>query len=168
MKTLKLQSTVLLLAACVILQSGCGPADSKDAIIGAAHPDNMARLVTLYTLYQSRNPGDGYMGPSDEEDFKEFVQGVDEKMLARIAVDKSSLDDVFMGDRDGEPYKIRYGVQGSARGCAEAAIFESVGVDGKRMVGFLNTVKKEVDSSEYDQLFSGEISAPVATPGRDR
>ena len=41
-------------------------------------------------------------------------------------------------------------------GSSEPVIFEAVGVDGKREVGFLNMTQREVDAAEYDQLFAGK------------
>ncbi len=40
-------------------------------------------------------------------------------------------------------------------GSAEPAVFEATGSNGKRMVGFLNMVQKEVDAADYDTLWAG-------------
>ena len=71
---------------------------------------------------------------------------------------------LFVSPRDNQPFKIRYGVQGSIMGSSEPVIFEATGVDGKREVGFLNMTEKEVDAAEYDALWAGK--AAPATPSR--
>ena len=50
-------------------------------------------------------------------------------------------------------------------GSSEPVIFEAVGVDAKRMVGFLNMEQREVDEAEYRSLWSG--TTQPALPARD-
>lgn len=145
--------------------TGCGNADMRDTVIAKANSTNMARLSSLYRFYQDKN---GYVGPEDEATFKEFVKQMDVRTLTRISVDPNDLDKLFVSERDGQPFKIRYGVVGSARGCSEAAIFENEGQDGKRMVRFLNGAEREVESGEYDDLFEGKIAAPAAPKRSDQ
>jgi hypothetical protein len=99
-------------------------------------------------------------GPADEAVFREFIRTYDAKKLARIGVDPQAFDALFVSDRDGQPFKIRYGVPGSARGSREPVIFESQGVDGKWQVGFLDMDVREADDEEYERLWSGNAPQP--------
>jgi hypothetical protein len=123
---------------------------------------NIQRLANLYFTYQMKN---GWQGPSDETAFRQFISTYNPKKLARIGIDPSAVDELFVNERDGEPFKIRYSVSGSAMGCSEPVIFESVGVHGKRTVGFLNMEQRAVDAAEYESLWSG--TAQPASPARD-
>ncbi len=154
---------VLGLSACPVLLAGCsGGPDAEDAL-ASANSNNIQRLANLYFTYQTKHE---FRGPPDEAAFKEFIRTYNPQKLARIGVDPSAVDALFTSERDGQPYKIRYGVQGSIMGSSEPVVFESVGVDGQREVGFLNMTQREVDDAEYETLWSGK--ARSAAPQRER
>lgn len=142
---------------------GCGDRDPTD-LLAAANDSNIQRLANLYEAFQSRH---NWRGPKDEEDFKSFLKGWNPKKLTSIGADPNAIDDLFVSDRDGEPFKIRYGVPGHIMGSDAAVVFETTGVDGLRMVGFLNMTKREVDATEYDRLWSGAAD-PKANTARER
>jgi hypothetical protein len=146
---------------CVLLASpvGCGGADN-DTTLAEVNSTNIQRLANLYFTFQLAND---FQGPADEAAFKGFIRGVDSQKLARVGVDPNAIDALFTSERDGEPFKIRYGVKGSAMGSSEPVIFEAVGVDGKRQVGFLNMTQREVDAAEFDLLFAGK-GPPTSAP----
>ena len=75
-----------------------------------------------------------------------------------IPVDPNALDKLFISERDGQPFKIRYGVLGSAMGSSAPVIFESAGDSKGRLVGFLDMQQREVDESEYKSLWSATAS----------
>jgi hypothetical protein len=135
------------------LSLGCGGADPAD-LLAAANDSNVQRLANLYEAFQSRH---NWRGPKDEEEFKSFLKGWNPKKLSNIGVDPNAVGDVFISSRDGEPFKVRYGVPGHIMGSNAAVVFETIGVDGRRMVGFLNITKREVDNAEYDRLWSGTV-----------
>ncbi len=130
---------------------GCGSRDPAD-LLAQANDSNVQRVANLYEAYQSRHD---WRGPKDENEFKSFLEGWNSKKLSNIGVDPTAIDDVFISERDGQPFKIRYGVPGHIMGSEAAVVFESTGVDGQRMVGFLNMTSHEVDAAEYDRLWSG-------------
>ena len=141
--------------------AGCGR-HAADKAIAKANETNMQRLANLYFTFQMKNE---WRGPSDEAEFKSFIGSYDPKKLTRIGIDPSAIDELFINERDGQPFKIRYSVAGSAMGSAEPVVFESVGADGQRRVGFLNMQQREVDESEYEDLWAGQ--AQSAQPRRD-
>jgi hypothetical protein len=141
--------SVLLLA--VSLLTGCGSSVDPDSAVAAANSNNIQRLTNLYQAYQSEN---GWLGPADDALLKDFIRGLPPKTLTRISVDAGNVDAIFVSERDGKPFKLRYKVVGSMMGSTEPVVFESEGVGGKRMVGFLNMTQRDVDSAEYDSLFA--------------
>ncbi|MGI9429927.1 MAG: hypothetical protein ACR2NM_14795 [Bythopirellula sp.] len=130
---------------------GCSSADPAD-LLAAANDSNIQRLANLYEAFQSRH---NWRGPKDEADLKSFLEGWNPNKLANIGVNPEAIDEVFVSERDGEPLQIRYGVPGHIMGSEAAVVFEKTGIDGRRMVGFLNMTRREVDAAEYDRLWAG-------------
>lgn len=133
------------------LASCSSNSDPVDAV-AKANATNLRRLASLYMEYQSAN---NWRGPEDEAQFKKFIQGISPPRLARVGVDANKLDELFVSERDGQPFKIRYKVPGNVRGSTEPVVFETTGEGGTRMVGFLDMQQREVDATEYDRLFAG-------------
>lgn len=142
----------------IVAVSGCGDLSSEDAV-SQQNDTNIKRLSNLYFRYQS---GNGWNGPESEDEFREYVKNVPQFIKERIGF--TSVDDLFVSQRDGQPFKIRLEVKGSARGCSEPAIFETDGVEGKRMVGFLNMMQREVEEQEYNDLWEGNFDPEDLIP----
>jgi hypothetical protein len=134
---------------------GCRFEIDPNAAIAKANETNIQRLANLYFTFQMKNR---WQGPKDEEQFKKFLKSYSRDKLTRIGINPDSIDELFVNERDGEPFKIRYSVRGSAMGSSEPVVFESTGVDGARMVGFLNMEQREVDESEYNDLWEGKAT----------
>lgn len=143
------------------LLSGCGASDPKDSL-AAVNSNNIQRLANLYFTYQSRHD---WRGPANEAQFKEFLKGYNPEKLKRIGIDAGKIDEVFVNERDGQPFKVRYGVPGSAMGSSEPVVFEAEGVDGVRLVGRLNMTQEETDAAKYDELWGSKVNK-VAVPQR--
>ncbi len=141
---------------------GCSSRNDRDAAIARVNDTNIQRLANLYFTYQMKN---GWQGPKDEADFREFIGNCNPRKLTRIGIDPDAIEELFINERDGQPFAIRYSVAGSAMGSSEPVIFESVGKKGKRIVGFLNMEQREVDEAEYDNLWAGKL--PPAQPARN-
>lgn len=146
-----LRATTIAAVFTLLVAAGCGGVDPA-AALAEANSTNLRRLTTLYFSYQTTHD---WRGPADEETFKEFLRSYDEKKLVRIGVDPQAVDALFVSERDGQSFKIRYAATGSARGSHEPVIFESQGVEGKRQVGFLDMEVREVEDEEYQRLWSG-------------
>jgi hypothetical protein len=149
----------ITLAICIVAGGclvGCGDSSDRESAIAAVNQQNIQRLANLYFAYQMKHD---WHGPPDEQAFKQFLRGYNPDKLARIGIDPNAIDALFVSERDGEPFKIRYGVRGSAMGSSEPVIFESKGAGGRRNVGFLNMVQREVDDAEYNDLFAGRMPA---------
>lgn len=131
---------------------GCTSGDDTYAALANANSNNIKRLANLYTTYQTKHD---WSGPPNEEAFKDFIRSYSPKKLERIGIDPAATDDIFINERDGQPFKIRYGIRGSSRGSSDAVIFEAVGVEGRRMVAYLDSYQQEVEEAEYEALFNG-------------
>jgi hypothetical protein len=130
---------------------GCGQSVDPEDAVAAVNSNNIQRVANLYLAYQTEN---NWIGPPDEAAFKDFIRGLSPNLLSRINVDPDNLDQIFDSDRDNQTFKIRYKVVGNVRGSGEPVVFESEGIDGKKMVGFLNMTQRDVDSTEYESLFA--------------
>jgi hypothetical protein len=152
---MKFTSTAYCLVAsfCLVV-SGCGGNFDSDSAVAANNSTNMQRLANLYVAYQMKNNS---AGPGNESEFRQFIENFPSVKLDRMGITLDQVDGLFVNERDGEAFKIRYNVQGSLMGSNEPVIFEAVGRGDKRMVGFLNMTQREVDSTEYDALWSGQI-----------
>jgi hypothetical protein len=143
------------------LMSGCGAVDPQDSL-AAVNSNNIQRLANLYFTYQSRND---WRGPANEAQFKAFLKNYNPEKLKRIGLEASTIDQLFINERDGQSFKIRYGVPGSAMGSSEPVIFEAEGVDGVRLVGRLNMTQEETDAAKYEELWGSKVNK-VAVPER--
>ena len=150
---------LILGSLCVLITAiGCRQS-SPESTLASLNESNVQRLVNLYFAYQKKHD---FNGPKDEQAFRQFVQGISLEKLQRIGVDPASIDGIFVSERDGQPFKIRYRIKGSMMGSQDPVVFESQGADGKRMVGFLNMTQREVDAAEYDQLWAGKATGGSA------
>ena len=163
MPNIKLTQFVVL-CVCLLAEVliGCSSRTDPDSAIARVNATNIQRLANLYFTFQSQHE---WRGPADEAEFKSYLRKYDPHKLSRIGVDPNTLDKLFISEGDGQPFKIRYGVPGSAMGSSEPVIFESAGDGKRRLVGFLDMQQREVDESEYDALWSAK---PSKAPHRER
>lgn len=157
------RAQVVVVCALLAAAVGCGGDDGGKSALAEFNSNSMQRLANLYFAFQLDHD---FKGPKDEAEFRTFIAGVPAEKLANVGVDPAAIDVLFVSPRDEQPYKVRYSVMGSAMGSAEPVIFEATGVDGKREVGFLNMTQREVDSAEYEALWSGK--GQVGQPTRER
>lgn len=155
-KKQQLTGGLLAIAIMCVCALGCGTGDPVGDAMKSANTNNISRVANVYGMFQMRNAENGYMGPKDEAEFKAFMQDPkNSETMANMGIE--DIDGVFISDRDEEPIKIRWGVKGSSRGCYEPVAFESVGVDGARLVGFCIGTQEEVeDDTTYDDMFAGK------------
>ena len=150
---------LLLISALTLV--GCGKMSPNDAI-ASVNKTNVHRLANLYVRFQTEHR---WAGPKDEEELRAYIDQLDPMVLERMGIDPTTTDDLFQSEIDGEPFKIRYGVRGNARGSNEAVVFESTGKGGVRRVGFTSTKVEEVDDdARYQGLLDGSIREPLQPP----
>lgn len=134
---------------------GC---ESKtDARLKELNGTQIQRLSNCYCFCQSSSPG--LMGPKDEAAFREFLSDPRHKKgFDRLGVNVEDLDALLTSERDGQPYKIKFGLKGSPFGFNEAIIFETEGVDGEVMVGFGGSTTELMSLEESVNLFESKAN----------
>jgi len=152
----------LLLAIGVTMLSGCG--GGAESMIAKANDSNVKRLATMYNFFHLMN---NFKGPKDEAELKSFIEAQDPKRLRLADIDPAKLDSLFVSERDKEPFVIRYGIDTVIRGPALPVVFESVGSEGLRQVGFCNGAMQEVGNEDYDRFMAGETDSETVDDGRE-
>ncbi len=151
-KLLLAASTAISMVIIAIV--GCS-GDKTRAQLLAHNSSNIRRVHNCYQLFIQRNQ---MKGPTSEKEFKDFLKspGVAPN-LKLIDMDASMVDDMFISERDGEPFIIKYGINGFG----PAIVFEAKGVDGTRMVAY-SPPKEISDDGEYERLLNGETLESVS------
>ncbi len=114
----------------------------------AAAEREMSHLKPLVILYgqflsQTGKP------PANEAQFKKFIADRGETMMKNSGV--ATVDELFISERDGQPYVIVYGKPkpGTAR---DLVAYEQKGVDGVRRVGYSLGLISDVDDARFQEL----------------
>ena len=110
-------------------------------------------------MYMENND---FVGPKNEKEFKDYLKNDATAifLLKRVEVTPEIIDDLFVSDRDGKPFVIRYGV---TREADHAVIFEDTGVEGTRLIALTNPLEVQ-DEQEYQDYLTGKIK-PEFAPG---
>ncbi len=152
-------SIVLATASLAAVLHGCS-GDNTSTQVAAVNTSNIQRLANMYSAFQNYKGG---RGPKDEAEFKAFIKNFDAPKLSMMGIDPNNLNALFTSERDSKPFKVRYKV-GGGRGAVAPVIFEQVGSEGQKQVGFTGNSKVEsVDDTSYAQLWSGK-SRPSGEP----
>ena len=158
----KPSSFYLLIIAAFIgsFLAGCGSGNIIKDTVEKLNKHNISRVANCYHFYQKLND---YDGPKDLEEFKAFLTNPEyQSNLEMMGIDQNNIDAIFVSERDNQEIKIRWGVEGSAMGSYEPVAFESVGVEGVRLIGFTNGTFDEVEDQEtYDEMLHGNYKAQV-------
>jgi hypothetical protein len=120
--------------------------------VAAMNTCNIQRLSNLYTAFQHTRGG---TGPKSETEFKTFIAEFDAQKLSMMGVDPNDLTAAFTSERDGQPFRIKYNVNGG-RGAVDAVVFEQKGADGKRQVGFTGGKIDEVNAADNTPTVAAE------------
>lgn len=143
--------------------TGCS-GDPVAQEVAGMNKTNIQRLANVYAAHQTFRGG---QGPKDEAEFKSFIKEakeLDDGKQKMMGIDKNNLDQLFVSERDGKPFKIRYKV-GGGRGSVDAVVFEAEGKEGKKQVAYTGGKVEEVDDASYQQMLAGKgPSQPAAAP----
>jgi hypothetical protein len=140
-----------------------GCSDKVAQQLGEMNKSNIQRISNLYAGYQNTQGG---KGPKDEADLTRFIKEYDPNKLKMMGIDPNDVPKLLTSERDGKPFKIRWGV-GGGRGSVAPVVFEQEGKDGKKQVGFTGGKVEEVDDAQYQAYLSGKAgtSGPAGGPG---
>ncbi|HEY2827311.1 MAG TPA: hypothetical protein VGJ04_06895 [Pirellulales bacterium] len=163
---MNLLSRNFVLGMLLLVAASCS-SDNVANVVAAKNDANIKRVVNLYNAYQSTH---GWLGPKDEKSLRDYVtdHNIPDQNLEMMGIDPKNLDGIFKSDRDGKPFKIRYGVMGGRGGVTDAIVFEDTGVGGQRLVAFNGPVVVAVDDARYKDLWEhgGTPNGVSNTAGR--
>jgi len=137
---------------------GCGKGKVAERI-AEMNATPIKRLLTSYVYFQGKH---GYKGPKNEQELRDFIADDRfQKGFDRAGIDTSDIDALFISDRDGQPFKVKYGIPGSPMGFKDPVVFESEGVDGEVMVAFGGATVEVMSSEESESLFESRKRTKV-------
>jgi len=128
--------------------------------VAVLNSSNIKRVANLYAACQSINGG---KGPKDVETIKNLANQLPNQNLEWMGVDRNKLDALFISERDGKPFKIKFGAMHAFASPHIPIVFEEEGIGGSKQVAWTNAQVREVDDAEYQQLW-GEAAPPAAGP----
>jgi hypothetical protein len=152
-RSVKRLPAVFAAAGLGLALAGCS-SDQTASQVSAMNATNLQRLTNLYTASMAAH---GWQGPKTEAELKEFIKQYDPNKLAMMHIDPNNLDAVFKSERDGKPFKVKYG-QGGGPGAAVAVVFEQESHEGKKQVGLTNGTQEDADPARYNELWSGKAA----------
>ena len=140
---------VLFTVLVLIWDGGC--TDRVTAEVASKNNSNIKRLVNLYAGYQLTH---GWQGPHNEQTLKDFVTrgGLPAKNFQMMGIDPDKLGLLFISERDGFPFKVKYGVAGGI-GSVNPIVFEQQGFGGQSEVGFTTPIVEQVSEARYNELW---------------
>lgn len=132
----------------LIVLAGCGGSNLPE--LADLNNSNIRRVHSVYKMYMKAHD---FKGPKNEAELKQHCaeDNTAKVLIERMGLDPTQLDDIFISERDGEPFKIRWGLSGLPD---HAIVFESVGVEGKRMVAL--SKPRELEAAEYEGYWTGK------------
>jgi len=142
MRPLPRRLTVLALALAV---TGCGS--------NAVESPTAKKLKGLATMYASFAVGKNGPGPKSEKEFKDYVMSAPFQQLPP-GIDPDKRGELFVSDRDGQPFVIVPGASIAGMTADKAALvaYEQTGVGGKKLVAFANSKVEEVGPDRLQEL----------------
>jgi hypothetical protein len=117
--------------------TGCGGGDASS---------NAHSHIRVLTRFYTRVSMELKRPPKDEAEFKDKIKATNADLSAFGA---DSVDELFVSERDGQPLKVVYG---SPPKGSDVVVWETTGVDGKRMVGHQIGSVEEVDEAKFREL----------------
>jgi hypothetical protein len=110
-----------------------------------------SHLRLLTNLYAKISMKSGH-NPRNEAEFKEAIKNSD---VPLEALKVSSVDELFVSERDGQPCVVVYGPRQPGN---DVVVYEQTGVDGYRQVGHMIGKVEEVDEAKFREL----VPSPAA------
>lgn len=141
----------------ILLSSGCS---DNQPDISSFNDSNLKKVRNFYELYMDEHQ---QTGPTDEAEFRDYIANgrKAQRLIKKLNLDSAAIENLFIGERDGEPLKIRYGLRQPLN---HAFVFEATGVDGMRLVA--RSPVQEMDEEEYEAWWSGKKKPkPLPTLG---
>lgn len=153
-----------VVAAVVAGVSGCGSSNDVKSIVKSINDSNGKRLANFYAMYQTRSRT--FTGPVDQQALEKFIVSVNPAELDAMGVSVDKVGQLFISERDGKPFVIRYGVKKPpVLGGHQAVICEAEGKGGAVAVFMTGPKVVEVSVSESDSYMRGDRDEEPPKPG---
>lgn len=160
---MKLSSSCVLLGLLLpILFSGCGK-DQASEMFASVNSSNIQRVANLYCVYQAQH---NFKGPANEQELKDFIANLDPSRHKYFGIDVANLDQMFVSERDKQPFKIRWGLEAKPRQGPIPIAFEQEGVKGRYRVAFSSFQVDEFDLFDYEELWAGRRDEQMVDSNR--
>ena len=143
-----------LLALVVTGAVGCGSSSDVKSIMKAINDSNGKRLANFYAMFQMRS---NFTGPADQQALEKFIVGMNPAELEAMGVKPDEVGKLFVSERDGKPFFIRYGVKKPPLlGGHQAVVFETEGQGGRIGVFMTGPKVVEVPAGEVETYRNGD------------
>jgi hypothetical protein len=149
-----------VLLSLMLVLGGCS-SNSVESQVAAMNSSNIKRVANVFAAWQNSHGGEG---PKDLETLKTFTKGIPVDALQNMKIDTSNLDQVFVSERDGKPFKIKFGAVRPAMAPHIPIVFEADGVDGVKQVAWTNAAVQELNDTQCQALWDNK-PVPPTTPG---
>jgi hypothetical protein len=130
---------LLLFPAFVVASAGCARQAESSQKLEKSHVRSLTRLHALATSMLGHTP-------RDEKELKHAITILSVKP-EKMGV--NSFDELFVSERDGKPLVLIYD---SPPKDSDILVYEQIGVNGKRMVGYRIGMVEEVDDAQFKNL----------------
>lgn len=137
-----LGGTILLFSG---VHVGCRSQAADDEV--ARRGSNLQSLAGMYRMYTTENGG---CPPSNEAEFKAFIQEQGLEHFESFGI--TTVDDLFISPRDGQPYIVVYG--GGPEAMPDLVAYEREGLESGRWIVNSMTVVAEVDEAKFQRMVS--------------
>jgi ABC-type dipeptide/oligopeptide/nickel transport system ATPase component len=144
--------------------SGCGSSSDVKSIMKSINDSNGKRLANFYAMYQTRSRT--LTGPVDQQALEKFIVSVNPAELDAMGVAVDEVGQLFVSERDGKPFVVRYGVKKPpVLGGHQAVICEAEGKGGTVAVFMTGPKVVEVSASEIESYMRGDRDEAPPKPG---
>jgi hypothetical protein len=127
----------LLFTFALLMVAGCR-SSSVDGQPNASS-ENLQQLARWYASFPSTNNG---RLPANENEFKQHIN----------SQGGESVDEMFVSERDNQPFVVLYGRDAVNPVNSGIVAFEKQGLEGKRLVAYRSGSTEEVDDARFREL----------------
>ena len=135
----------LIVAGLLLGSPGCGGPRSAEP-----EKTSLSALAKMYSQFQAHHRG---QLPPNEQELKQFISDTGAALLDELGY--SSADDLFVSDRDGQPYVVLYGnsvIMSDELPGGGLIAYEKDGVDGVRFVAYRVGLVEEMAADRFAQF----------------
>jgi hypothetical protein len=132
-------------------------------VVARGNDSNIKRVANLFGAAIAHN---NWHAPKDAAAFTDFIHNqMAPHKLEMMGIKADDIDGIFVSERDGKPFKFRYGLNVPPMSTVPV-VFEEQGIAGTKQVAYNNGKVEEVGELRYQQLWGdrGTDSASASPP----